>query len=237
MGLIQAFAFNTIYFESDNFNLHTHAIRRHYASSIVWVTIHLPFVMSFVLSGAALSRLVLAHDCSNTPVDTLVDAYAAKSEDEISTGVRWFYCAGLGISFGCMAIISLCHVYKLVPGAKFKHSKIMRICFRLTISVVIIFLGFAKLNSFQLIGTTTALVGGVLGVEMLFDMACEHEQQCKMSKKKVSFFKRFCGGEEKQCKYMARCNVSKKDLEASVRDGSLLKVHELKGEKGIFCPG
>ena len=29
LGLVQAFAFNWLYFEIDSFNLHTHAIRRH----------------------------------------------------------------------------------------------------------------------------------------------------------------------------------------------------------------
>lgn len=33
LGLIQAFSFNWLYFEVDSFNLHTHAIRRHYMSS------------------------------------------------------------------------------------------------------------------------------------------------------------------------------------------------------------
>jgi low temperature requirement protein LtrA len=32
LGLIQAFAYNWIYFEIDSFNLHTHAIRRHFFS-------------------------------------------------------------------------------------------------------------------------------------------------------------------------------------------------------------
>jgi len=32
LGLVQAFAFNWIYFEIDSFNLHTHAIRRHVVS-------------------------------------------------------------------------------------------------------------------------------------------------------------------------------------------------------------
>jgi len=32
LGLIQAVAFNWLYFEIDSFNLHTHAIRRHFLS-------------------------------------------------------------------------------------------------------------------------------------------------------------------------------------------------------------
>ena len=38
LGLIQAFAFNMIYFEIDSTNIFTHAIRRHYVSCKFRVT-------------------------------------------------------------------------------------------------------------------------------------------------------------------------------------------------------
>ncbi|KAG7004680.1 hypothetical protein G7Y79_00024g056300 [Physcia stellaris] len=96
LGLVQAFSFNWIYFEIDACNIHTHAIRRHVGSSITWVTIHLPFIMAFVLAGASLSRLVLVHDCINTDPETLGENYIGRSEPEIPIGLRWFYCGGLG---------------------------------------------------------------------------------------------------------------------------------------------
>jgi low temperature requirement protein LtrA len=34
LGLIQSFTFNWLYFEIDTFNMHTHAIRRHFLSSL-----------------------------------------------------------------------------------------------------------------------------------------------------------------------------------------------------------
>ena len=102
LGLIQAFAFNWIYFEIDNFNLHTHAIRRHAVSSIVWISIHLPFTMAFVLSGAALAKIVLAHDCPDADPESLWEVYEERSQEAITPGQRWFYCVGLGISLACM---------------------------------------------------------------------------------------------------------------------------------------
>ncbi|KAG8903841.1 hypothetical protein FRB99_002656 [Tulasnella sp. 403] len=57
LSLIQAFCFNWMYFDIDGSYHHLHAIRRHAISSTVWLTAHLPFIMAFTLSGAALSRL------------------------------------------------------------------------------------------------------------------------------------------------------------------------------------
>ena len=94
LKLLKAFAFNWIYFEIDAWNLHTHAIRRHVFSSILWITCHLPFIMAYVLAGAALSRLVLATDCADADEHDLTETYVAKSEHEISDALRWFYCCG-----------------------------------------------------------------------------------------------------------------------------------------------
>lgn len=103
LGLIQAFAFNWLYFEIDSWNLHTHAIRRHFLSSIIWVTGHLPFIMGYVLAGAALSRLILVTDCAHANAENLTDAYLSKTSPDISTGLRWFYCGGLGVALISMS--------------------------------------------------------------------------------------------------------------------------------------
>jgi len=74
-------------------------------SAMFWSAAHLPFIMSFVLAGAALSKLVLATDCSDTNLEDLTETYMAKSEVEIPVGLRWFYCAGLGVALACMGRI------------------------------------------------------------------------------------------------------------------------------------
>jgi len=58
--------------------------------------------MSFVLGAAALSKLVVAHDCQDTSLHDLTEAYMTKSEEEIPIGLRWFYCAGFGTALLCM---------------------------------------------------------------------------------------------------------------------------------------
>ena len=50
------------------------------------------------MAGAALSKVVLATDCRNTNIDFLTPAYMLKSEPQIPSGLRWFYCCGLGIA-------------------------------------------------------------------------------------------------------------------------------------------
>ncbi|KAI9759129.1 MAG: hypothetical protein M4579_002576 [Chaenotheca gracillima] len=102
LGLIQAFTFNWLYFEIDGYNLFTHAIRRHFFSATIWLSIHLPFIMSFVLAAGALSRLVLAHDCPDANLEDLAETSAIKSEEEVSMGLRWFYCGGISIALASM---------------------------------------------------------------------------------------------------------------------------------------
>ena len=76
-------------------------------SALLWGTAHLPFIMSFVLAAGALSKLVIATDCSDTKVDDLTVAYSLKSDREIPSGLRWFYCVGLGVALFCMGMFSI----------------------------------------------------------------------------------------------------------------------------------
>jgi hypothetical protein len=44
------------------------------------------------------------------------------------------------------------------------------------------------------------------------------------------------GGSDKKCKYVAKCNIPSKDLEAAAKGGHVIKVEEYKdsGEKGAY---
>jgi hypothetical protein len=59
--------------------------------------------MSFVLGGAALSKMVLATDCSDANINDLTDTYQAAADDIVLVGLRWFYCAGFGIALASMS--------------------------------------------------------------------------------------------------------------------------------------
>lgn len=102
LGLVQAFCFNWIYFELDGADLYSHAIRRNVMSAMGWSSVHLPFVMSYVLAAGALSKLVVATDVPHLDSHDLTHFYEAKSEDHIPDGLRWFYCVGLGLALACM---------------------------------------------------------------------------------------------------------------------------------------
>jgi len=58
--------------------------------------------MSIVLSSAALSRIVLVRDFPDANVESLAEAYVGKSLGEIEDGLRWFYCAGMGVALASM---------------------------------------------------------------------------------------------------------------------------------------
>lgn len=69
---------------------------------MIWGYIHLPFIMSYVLGAAALSKLVLTTDCADTNLEDLLEISMEKSEHHIPDGLRWFYCVGLGLALFCM---------------------------------------------------------------------------------------------------------------------------------------
>jgi hypothetical protein len=174
--------------------------------------------MSFVLSASALGFLVRAHDSPDSPVDSLYETFIPRSEEHITPGLRWYYCGGLGISLACMGIIALSHVHKKIPNQRLRKNT--RILIRFAVSIVIICLPLAELNSLQLVGTTTGLVLCVLVVE-LYGATCRGQslwwdQGCKRGK----------------CEYDAKCSVTKRELEASVKNGTVIDVEEIARREG-----
>ena len=216
LGLIQAFSFNWLYFEIDSYNLHTHAIRRHFVSSMLWITAHLPFIMAYVLAGASLSKLVLATDCRDANPEDLTEVYAMKSEAEIPVGLRWFYCGGLGAALLSMSVISMTHVHKVFDGQRI--SKKFRIPNRIAVSIIIICLSVARsLSSLQLISITTGLVVYILMIDV-YGSTSIHDDFWKCTS---------------QCKYRADCPLKKrKVLVDALKSGATVKLEEVKAEDG-----
>ncbi|KAK4947358.1 hypothetical protein LTR10_013726 [Elasticomyces elasticus] len=214
LGLIQAFTFNWIYFEIDAYHVHVHAIRRHWLSSTVWVSAHLPFIMGYVLAASTLSQLVLAHDCRDANPEDLGESYQAKSAPEVAKALRWFYCGGLGVALICMAIISFCHIHKRL--AKTRLRKQPRLVIRVCVAIVIICLPLAdSLSSLSLIAITTSLVFLVLCLD-LYGNSCEGDKFWTGG---------FCPKERRKCTYTAHCNFSKRrrrELEARLQRGDKL---------------
>ncbi|KAJ8071428.1 hypothetical protein OCU04_001749 [Sclerotinia nivalis] len=223
LGLIQAFAFNWIYFDLDGADLYAHAIRRNVTSSVIWGLAHLPFVMSYVLGGAALSRLVVARDGDDASLEGLTEAYQTKSETEISDGLRWFYCAGFGIALFCMGLISGTHIHKKPDQDTYTHTRLAkryRLLNRLLICIILFCLPLSPLNSLHLISTVTGLVLWVLVLE-LWGCSCPDET--------------FFGGDKGRCTYTARCRVSRGELERGGR-GDMVRIGSGsgRGEEGVY---
>ncbi|KAL9102338.1 MAG: hypothetical protein Q9163_002519 [Psora crenata] len=221
LGLIQAFSFNWLYFEIDAWNLHTHAIRRHILSSLVWLSAHLPFIMGYVLAGASLSRLVLASDCYDAHAEDLTETYVERSEHELSPGLRWFYCCGLGVALISMSLISLSHVHKEFDGQRL--GKRYRLPLRIAIAIIFICIPLAEgLSSLQLIATTTGLVVLVLVVDLYGS-----------TDKNDPFWKCKSG-----CSYSAECPVTRKAIVEALKKGEKVEISELRGkepgEKGLY---
>ena len=204
-------------------------------TAMLWTTIHFPFIMAYVLAGAALSRLVLATDCRDANVDDLADAYISRSESEVSSGLRWFYCAGLGIALLCMStpvalpqllfanlrtyvetgIISLSHVHKEFDGERI--GKRYRLSVRLSVAIILIFLPLAEsLSSLQLVSITTGLVVLTLMIDV-YGSTSIHDDFWKCTS---------------QCQYRANCPIKRKLAIDAVKTGTTIKLEEVRVEDG-----
>ena len=176
--------------------------------------------MAYVLAGASLSKLVLATDCRDANVEDLTAAYTGKSEPEVPTGLRWFYCAGLGTALLCMCIISASHEHRVFDGQRL--GKKYRICNRIAVAIILICLPLAKsLNSLQLVSTTTGLVVYVLMVDV-YGSTSIHDDFWKCSA---------------QCKYRAECPLKKKIIVDALRSGTKIRLEDVRttdAEKALY---
>ncbi|KAB5585807.1 bacterial low temperature requirement A protein-domain-containing protein [Coniochaeta sp. 2T2.1] len=214
LGLVQAFTFNWLYFEVDGSNIHTHAIRRHVNAAFLWQNAHLTFIMGYILASAALSKLVVAADCRDSPLETLTEFYQLRSEEHVSLGLRFYYCTGLAVALLSMGLISFAHEHKLPVTCRL--PKWVRLANRVAVCVVLFALPAAQgVDSLNLIGITTSLSVWVLLVE-LWGKSCREEA--------------FWGDcQEARC-YTAKC--SKRRLEDAIKSDGEVDVVELgRGEK------
>lgn len=176
--------------------------------------------MAYVLAGAALSKIVLAHDTQAVNADMLLEPYSGRSEETFDPGLRWFYCAGLSIAMIMMGLISYSHTYKTIPNARLRKE--YRLLYRFAVSIVMLLLPLAKesLNSLELVATTAGLVVSILVVEL---------------KGNASSGTAFFGLGEfrgRKCAYTAKCHVSRKELSDNVKSGKVVNVEEMaKKEK------
>lgn len=185
--------------------------------------------MSYIISSAALSKLVLADDCQDASASTLTPLYEAKSEAEIPLGLFLFYCVGLGLALACMLAINLSHTHK-IPAQTCRIPYWLRAANRLAVCVILCCLPAAatargggsgdRLNSLQLVGVATALSAWVLAVELL-------GRSCRQT----SLF----GDEGRRCRYTARC--SRRELDDATKSDGEIEVRELGRNEKTAIPG
>lgn len=113
------------------------------------------------------------------------------------------------------------HVHKEFEGQRIK--KRYRVACRISAAVTLLCLPLAeKLNSLQMISTTTGLVAFALIID-LYGSTSIHD----------SFWK-----DRRKCKYRADCHMKKKDMETAIKTGQTIEIAVLskgtKGEKGVF---
>lgn len=176
--------------------------------------------MAYIISCAALSKLVIASDSADSDPHTLTDHYSDKSESEISLGIRLFYCVGLGIALSFMLVINLSHKHKVAASAC-RIPYWARCVNRAVVCVVMCCLPAAgdRLNSLHLVAMGTGLSAWVLAVELLGRSCGE-----------TSLF-----GAGQKCGYAARC--TKQELDDAMKIDGQVEVRALGRDEKSAVPG
>lgn len=209
LSLIQAFCFNWMYFEIDLLNMQVHAIRRHYFSAWIWIFGHLPFAMGYTLAATAMSKIVLAHDCSNANEESLGEPYDTRSLANVSTGLRWFYCGGLCVALVFSCIISLSHIYRISEDSRLTRESRLIIRFAAAIAILLLpLVPTNRLDSLALIGITCSVIIGCLMVDLY-----------GLSQKSGDFWiGGFSHSEKKSTTYAAQCTLDEEHKSRIKRD-------------------
>lgn len=176
--------------------------------------------MSYIISCAALSKLVIASDSADADPETLTPHYAEKSEPHIDLGLRLFYCVGLGLALAVMLAINLSHEHKVaVSACRIPHWA--RLANRAVVCVVLCCLPAAgdRLNSLHLGALGTGLSAWVLAVELV-------GRSCR----ETSLF-----GGGGRCGYAARC--SRRELDEAMKSGGDVEVRALGRSEKTAVPG
>lgn len=174
LGLLQAYCFNTIYFDIDGSGHELHAIRRKSWSAFLWINAHLLFILSWTIGGAGLSKLVLAHDCQDTHVEDLYHTYEERSFEHLEESLRWFYCGGLAVALFSMSLVSMSHLHKTIYTQKI--PKRYRLIYRIIVCIIWLCLPTAKehLNSLHMISITTGMTISIVALE-IYGTSCRED--------------------------------------------------------------
>lgn len=168
-----------------------------------------------------MSKIVLAHDCSNADPETLGEDYREESDAEVSTGIRWFYCGGLALALFSMSLISMSHIHKTIPNARL--GKKPRLAIRCSIALIILLLPLAKhesISSLSLMCITCSLVVLALIVDV-YGVSCQGDQFWRGG---------FCDAEKKRCRYSANFNIDKRtrrQLDRKIKRGDKVTIEDL----------
>ncbi|KAF3941666.1 hypothetical protein ABW19_dt0206078 [Dactylella cylindrospora] len=214
LGLTQAYCFNLIYFDIDASWHAMHAIRRKVWSATLWLNAHLLFVLSFVLGGAGLSKLVLAHDLPGSDPHDLFHVYEERSFEHVEDALRWFYCGGLSVALFSMTLISVSHLHREIETQRL--AKKWRLAYRVLVSVVWLCLPAAheKLNSLHLISITTGMTISVVALE-IYGTSCKGDTMF---------------GAKKTCAYICDAEIKKRDSDGSSMETAVDPERADKGD-------
>ncbi|KAL9110919.1 MAG: hypothetical protein Q9227_004534 [Pyrenula ochraceoflavens] len=237
LGLVLAYSFNWIYFDidADQDRIHVHAIRRHRFAALTWTTLHVWFVMGFILAAAALADIILARDLGGTEeaversLGLLGETFRDRSEEELEKGLRWYFCGGISAALAATAGISFAHVHKTIEHARLKKHPRLR--FRVIISIIIVCLPIAgdRLSSVDLVAIVAGLV--VLQVFLeVYGLSCTGDR---------FWTNGWCKESKRQIRYSARCPLDRKRrkmLEKKIKAGEEVGIEEIlrmrRGQEG-----
>ncbi|PVG04111.1 hypothetical protein CPB86DRAFT_778353 [Serendipita vermifera] len=140
-GLMIAFNFCWLYFDSECSRRFVHALRRHWFTGVSFTALHFPLCSALIIASAAISQMT------------------KNGNEQLSMELRWYFGGGLGCAMIVMATIGLLH-RGLDPAGTTRLSRVsqVQLGMRMAVGITMVCLPLAKnLNSLDMMGVCAGL--------------------------------------------------------------------------------
>ncbi|CEP59986.1 uncharacterized protein LALA0_S01e00430g [Lachancea lanzarotensis] len=164
--LIVAYCLAWFYFRGEGSRKAIHALRRSVVSAYCWIYVHVPLMISLIISADAAGALTRSHSFyANERFDS--ESFETERPDYLHS-VQIFYGAGVGVAIICMSVLALCDKSLDAAGDSNIPSKV-RLIPRILVSFVIFGMSFAHIKITLYMG----LIALLMILQLLFESIAE----------------------------------------------------------------
>ncbi|SCU77234.1 LAMI_0A00210g1_1 [Lachancea mirantina] len=164
--LVVAYCLSWFYFRGEGSKKAVHALRRSVLSAYCWIYVHIPLMISLIISADAAGALTRSHSLyANGDLES--DSFETERPHYLHS-VQIFYGAGVGVAIICMSVLALCDK-SLDPIGASKISSKVRLIPRILVSFVVLGISFAHIKITLYMG----IIALLMILQLLFETIAE----------------------------------------------------------------